>query len=279
MLEEGIWLIVWGMFKKVVIADNLDPLVNMVYQNDTYSGPAVALATVAFGFQIYCDFSGYSDIARGLARVLGFDIMVNFNLPYFASNIREFWQRWHISLSTWLRDYLYISLGGNRRGAARTYANLFITMLLGGLWHGAAWNFVLWGALHGAGLVIHRAVAGRTARERASGFGTVAGWFITMVFVFYGWLLFRAQSFEQIVNMTRALADWSAPAWIGSYVINLIAFILPLLLVELWQFRSRNRLVALSLPAWGKALLQAILLLAIILYWERTALPFIYFQF
>ena len=279
MLEEGVWLIVWGMFKKVVIADNLDPLVNMVYQNDTYSGPAVALATVAFGFQIYCDFSGYSDIARGLARVLGFDIMVNFNLPYFASNIREFWQRWHISLSTWLRDYLYISLGGNRRGAARTYANLFITMLLGGLWHGAAWNFVLWGALHGAGLVIHRAVAGRTARERASGFGTVAGWFITMVFVFYGWLLFRAQSFEQIVNMTRALADWSAPAWIGSYVINLIAFILPLLLVELWQFRSRNRLVALSLPAWGKALLQAILLLAIILYWERTALPFIYFQF
>jgi alginate O-acetyltransferase complex protein AlgI len=279
MLEEGIWLIFWGMFKKVVIADNLDPLVTMVYQSNTYAGPVVALATVAFGFQIYCDFSGYSDIARGLARVLGFDIMVNFNLPYFASNIREFWQRWHISLSTWLRDYLYISLGGNRRGAARTYANLFITMLLGGLWHGAAWNFVLWGALHGAGLVIHRAVAGRTSRERASGFGSVAGWFTTMVFVFYGWLLFRAQSFEQIVNMTRALADWSSPTWIGSYVINLIAFILPLLLVELWQFRSRNRLVALSLPAWARALLQAVLLLAIILYWERTALPFIYFQF
>src|SRR5688572_13937202 len=169
-------LIAWGLFKKVVIADNLDPLVNMVYQSDTYSGPAVALATIAFGLQIYCDFSGYSDMARGLASVLGFDIMVNFNLPYFASNIREFWQRWHISLSTWLRDYLYISLGGNRRGAARTYANLFITMLLGGLWHGAAWNFVLWGAWHGAGLVIHRAFAGRTTRERASEIGTAAGW-------------------------------------------------------------------------------------------------------
>jgi len=157
MLEEGIWLIIWGMFKKVVIADNLDALVRMAFQNPSYSGPVVVLGTIAFGFQIYCDFSGYSDIARGTARVLGFDIMVNFNLPYFASNIREFWQRWHISLSTWLRDYLYISLGGNRRGEIRTYVNLFLTMLLGGLWHGAAWNFVLWGAWHGAGLVVYRA--------------------------------------------------------------------------------------------------------------------------
>jgi alginate O-acetyltransferase complex protein AlgI len=279
MLEEGIWLIVWGMFKKVVIADNLDPLVNMVFQSGAYSGPAVALATIAFGFQIYCDFSGYSDIARGLARVLGFDIMVNFNLPYFASNIREFWQRWHISLSTWLRDYLYISLGGNRRGPVRTYANLFTTMVLGGLWHGAAWNFVLWGAWHGMGLVVYRAIGAPASGERGSAVRTVAGWLTTMLLVFYGWLLFRAQSFEEIVSMTRALADWSVPAWIGSYLINLIAFIVPLVLVEAWQFRSRNLLVALGLPAWTKALLQAVLLLAVILYWERTHLPFIYFQF
>jgi D-alanyl-lipoteichoic acid acyltransferase DltB (MBOAT superfamily) len=274
MLDEGVWLIVWGMFKKVVIADNLDPLVSMVYQNDTYSGPAVVLATVAFGFQIYCDFSGYSDIARGLARVLGFDIMVNFNLPYFAANIREFWQRWHISLSTWLRDYLYISLGGNRRGRARTYANLFTTMVLGGLWHGAAWNFALWGAWHGAGLIAHRMLETKSGKTR-----TVVGWLVTMLFVFYGWLLFRAQSFDQIAAMTRALSNWSAPNWIGSYLLNLAAFLTPLLLVEAWQFRSQNALVPLTLSRWPRAALQGVFLLAIILYWERTELPFIYFQF
>lgn len=271
MLREGVWLMLWGLFKKVVIADNLDPLVSMVYQGDNFTGPAVVLATVAFGFQIYCDFSGYSDIARGLARILGFDIMWNFNLPYFATSLREFWQRWHISLSAWLRDYLYISLGGNRRGAARRYANLFITMLLGGLWHGAAWNFVLWGAWHGMGLIAHRAFGLRIPRALS--------WLITMLFVFYGWLLFRAQSFEQIMDMTAAFSNWSAPAWTGSYVANLAAFATPLVAMEVWQFRARNLLVALSLSRWPLAVLQAFLLLAIILYWERADLPFIYFQF
>lgn len=271
MLREGVWLMLWGLFKKVVIADNLDPLVSMVYQGDNFTGPAVVLATVAFGFQIYCDFSGYSDIARGLARILGFDIMWNFNLPYFATSLREFWQRWHISLSAWLRDYLYISLGGNRRGAARRYANLFITMLLGGLWHGAAWNFVLWGAWHGMGLIAHRAFGLRIRR--------VLSWLITMLFVFYGWLLFRAKSFEQIMDMTAAFSNWSAPAWTGSYVANLAAFATPLVAMEVWQFRARNLLVALSLSRWPLAVLQAFLLLAIILYWERADLPFIYFQF
>jgi alginate O-acetyltransferase complex protein AlgI len=280
MLEEGIWLMIRGMFKKVVIADNLDALVNMVYQNPVYSGPLAALGTIAFGFQIYCDFSGYSDIARGTARTLGFDIMVNFNLPYFASNMREFWQRWHISLSTWLRDYLYISLGGNRRGAARTYVNLFVTMLLGGLWHGAAWNFVLWGAWHGIGLIIHRAWSSTTRRDAEAAAGRRGlSWLLTMGFVFYGWLLFRAQSFDQIVNMTRSLGLFSLPDWTGSYVVNLAAFLAPLLLIELWQFRSGDVLVALRLPRWGKATLQGVLLLAIMFFWERTELPFIYFQF
>jgi alginate O-acetyltransferase complex protein AlgI len=280
MLEEGVWLIVWGMFKKVVIADNLDALVNMVYQNTIYSGPLVVLATIAFGFQIYCDFSGYSDIARGTARVLGFDIMVNFNLPYFVSSIREFWQRWHISLSTWLRDYLYISLGGNRRGSARTYVNLFLTMLLGGLWHGAAWNFVLWGAWHGAGLIAYRAW---TSNIRATASGSTMGrsisWLLTMIFVFYGWLLFRAQSFDQIIAMTRSLPSVAVPTWMGSYVTNLVAFVVPLMLVELWQFRSRNLVVALTLPEWARASLHGACLLAIMFFWERKELPFIYFQF
>jgi alginate O-acetyltransferase complex protein AlgI len=280
MLEEGVWLIIWGMFKKVVMADNLDALVRMVFQNSSYSGPVVALGTIAFGFQIYCDFSGYSDIARGTARVLGFDIMVNFNLPYFASNIREFWQRWHISLSTWLRDYLYISLGGNRRGEIQTYVNLLLTMLLGGLWHGAAWNFVLWGAWHGAGLVVYRAwKSNAKSGNPGSWMGGCLSWLLTMAFVFYGWLLFRAQSFDQIVAMTRSLTHFAIPTWTGSYLIYFAAFLTPLLVMELWQFRSRNSLVPNTLPQWARAALQGTLLLAIILYWERTHLPFIYFQF
>jgi D-alanyl-lipoteichoic acid acyltransferase DltB (MBOAT superfamily) len=195
MLLEGIWLMLWGMFKKVFIADNLDPLVAMVYGSGSYSAPVVLLATIAFAFQIYCDFSGYSDIARGTARVLGFDIMFNFKLPYAAVSIREFWRRWHISLSTWLRDYLYISLGGNRAGKARTYANLWITMVLGGLWHGAAWNFVSWGMWHAVGLMLNRAFGDRTAGLRPAARTTsFFSWLVTMSFVLYGWLLFRARS-------------------------------------------------------------------------------------
>src|SRR4030095_272273 len=132
----------------------------MVYGGTSFSAPTVLLGTVAFALQIYCDFSGYSDIARGTARVLGFDIMWNFDLPYAATSIREFWRRWHISLSTWLRDYLYIPLGGNRLGSTRTYLNLIVTMLLGGLWHGAAWNFALWGLWHGASLAVQRVWSG-----------------------------------------------------------------------------------------------------------------------
>ncbi|MBI4659350.1 MAG: MBOAT family protein [Verrucomicrobia bacterium] len=324
MIEEGIWLCLWGMFKKVVLADNLAPLVELVYGRGPTSGLMVMLGTLAFGFQIYCDFSGYSDIARGAARILGFDIMVNFHLPYTATNVREFWRKWHISLSTWLRDYLYISLGGNRDGTVRTCGNLMLTMLLGGLWHGAAWNFVFWGFWHGAGLVIHRLWSGRTSARgvmnqptpaprpggelRTSGVDTVplpgrgtgvgrdssrgpvwidtlaflrrvAGWFVTMSFVFYGWLLFRAGSSSEIVSLTRALFDFSSPVWIESYLVNLAVFILPLVLVELWQHRSKNLLSPLTLPHWLRAFLQGALLIAIILYWEKEKLPFIYFQF
>ena len=272
MLEEGIWLILWGMFKKVFIADNLDPLVSMAYGSGSYSAAAVALATIAFAFQIYCDFSGYSDIARGTARVLGFDIMLNFNLPYAAASIREFWRRWHISLSTWLRDYLYISLGGSREGKARTYANLWITMVLGGLWHGAAWNFVLWGMWHAGGLMLNRAFGDHIRRSFFS-------WLATICFVLYSWLLFRAHSMEEIIAMTRALTNFSAPAWVTSYILNLAVFTLPLIMVELWQFKSRNLLVPLTVRPWLRAALQGALLLGIILYWERNQTPFIYFQF
>ncbi len=277
MLEEGLWLILWGLFKKVVLADNLAPLVEMVYQNPADSGPIVVLGTVAFAFQIYCDFSGYSDIARGTARTLGFDILFNFNLPYLATSLREFWQRWHISLSTWLRDYLYISLGGNRKSPGRTYFNLLMTMLLGGLWHGAAWNFVLWGLWHGGGLMVCR--FWRERRGSRPGLPAIMAWPITLLFVLYGWLLFRADSWEQICLLTGALGDWSTPVWLKSYLINLVVFTLPLVGMELWQAKAKTLLAPLALARWRPALLQGLLLLAIALFWEKDSTPFIYFQF
>ena len=162
-----------GLIKKIVIADGLAPSVNAIYAGaPDPGGGAVLLATWLFAIQIYCDFSGYTDIARGVARMMGFSLMRNFAQPYFATDPQAFWRRWHISLSTWLRDYLYVPLGGNRRGPRRTQVNLFLTMVLGGLWHGAAWTFVLWGTYQGALLCLHRAWArarGRSGRRPARG--------------------------------------------------------------------------------------------------------------
>ncbi len=295
MLEEGCWLVIWGMFKKVVVADSLAPLVEMVFDHPMASGPGVVLGTIAFGLQIYGDFSGYSDLARGLARLLGFDIMWNFQWPYFATDIREFWRRWHISLSTWLRDYLYISLGGNRLGPARTYFNLIATMVLGGLWHGAAWNFVLWGTWHGLGLAWHRAASdpkpGAAPSSPSSPSSTspapapgarwrrAGGWLATMLFVFYGWLLFRAKSFDHILALTSALLTPAAPPWLGSYAINLLVFSAPLLAIELWQRQTQDQLAPLRLRLPLRLLLQGLLLFAVALFWTRDRASFIYFQF
>ena len=274
-ITEGLWLIVWGLFKKVVMADNLAPLVDLAYDNPTVSGPTVVLGTIAFAFQIYGDFSGYSDIARGIAKILGFDLIENFNLPYYAINIKDFWRRWHISLSTWLRDYLYISLGGNRSGTGRAYRNLMTTMLLGGLWHGAAWNFILWGAWHGLGLSAYRWWA-----ERPDLSGRMPIWLgrlATLGFVLYGWLLFRAGSFDRIWKMTTALADWSAPSWLLHYVLGLLLYVTPLVSIEIWL--NKNRLAPLQAPSWIRGVLQGAMLLLILLFWETRSVPFIYFQF
>jgi D-alanyl-lipoteichoic acid acyltransferase DltB (MBOAT superfamily) len=197
-------------------------------------------------------------------------------------SLREFWRRWHISLSTWLRENLYVSLGGNRRGAARTSMNVFVTMLLGGLWHGAAWNFVLWGAWHGMALVVERTLAGNLNLQISSSKSPLsrgAGWLATMSVVFYGWLLFRAGSAHQVLMMTRALGDWQAPGWIGSYALNLGIFTAPLAVMEIWQGRAQNLLAPLTLTGWTRALLQGVLLAGIILFWGRAHAPFIYFQF
>ena len=210
---KGCALIFWGLFQKVFVADNLAKIVDPVFNSaGPYDGFLVLTAVYAFAFQILCDFAGYSDIARGLGKLMGFDIVINFNLPYFAANPREFWKRWHISLSTWLRDYLYVPLGGSRKGKAREYFNLFATMLLGGLWHGASWTFVIWGAYHGILLITHRMLEPWLQRipGPSSAWGRRGWLLIKMIFFFHlvcvGWLFFRAGSISQAWAMMAGLA-------------------------------------------------------------------------
>ena len=207
-LKIGFTWFLCGLVKKVAFADSLSGFVEKVYGDAThYSSVPIILATIAYAVQIYCDFSGYTDMAVGSAIALGFWLPKNFAFPYFARNVTEFWQRWHISLSTWLRDYLYIPLGGNRKGEIRTYSNLMLTMLLGGLWHGAKWTFVLWGAYQGLLLVGHRLLSRSVAKSRLA--RSLQGWQtsriaqlcaigMTMYCVLIGWIFFRAQSFADL---------------------------------------------------------------------------------
>ncbi len=272
-METGLWLIIWGMFKKVVLADNFGLLSDMVYGDQQVEGAIVVLATIAFGFQIYCDFSGYSDIARGIASMLGFSLMLNFNLPYFATSPSDFWRRWHISLSTWFRDYLYIPLGGNQAGSTAMMRNLMITMLVAGLWHGAGWHFVLWGLWHGAMLCLF-------TRVRLPGrLQPVGGWFLTMLIVFYGWLLFRAESLEHIVWLTSNLWLLRFPVWMGSYVLSLLTFMLPLLAMQVWQYRKGTMYPMLPLRPLFKASLMVACIFLTAVFWNAEGTPFIYFQF
>ncbi|MFN0023171.1 MAG: MBOAT family O-acyltransferase [Parvularculaceae bacterium] len=199
MAGEGAMLFLWGLYKKTVIADNLAPIVNAAFAAPAETAPALMLLGIlGFAVQIYCDFSGYSDMARGLARMLGFELMINFDLPYFSRTPSEFWRRWHISLSSWLRDYLYVPLGGNRGGKLATYRNLFLTMLLGGLWHGAAWTFIVWGTFHGAILALYRALSIDALIARANGSGAIivnaGAWAVMSCLTLTGWTVFRAQS-------------------------------------------------------------------------------------
>lgn len=277
MVESGIWLFIWGGFKKVVLADSFAQFVDPVFVFVQPEATQTIIGVTAFAFQIYCDFSGYTDMARGIARILGFDLMRNFNLPYFATSVMDFWRRWHISLSTWLRDYLYIPLGGNRLGHARTYLNLATVMLLGGLWHGAAWNFVAWGLWQGAGLMFnrwwHETVAPRWRMP------TFVAWTLTILFTLYGWLLFRSTSADQVLQLTRSLGNWSAPAWI-TYQIGEVALLsAPLLAMQFWQKSTKQAEPIMNHPRWCRATLQAALIFMIVSFWKNDAPQFIYFQF
>jgi alginate O-acetyltransferase complex protein AlgI len=252
----GVQRVALGFTKKLVVADRLAPFVDAVFAApEVYSPLTVWSAVLAYALQIYCDFSGYTDIALGTSRILGFDLPENFHMPYLAASPAEFWRRWHITLSTWLRDYLYIPLGGNRQGRLRTYANLLVTMLLGGLWHGAAWTFVAWGAWHGLGLAMHR-----LWRDRGLRMPRALAWPLTLLFVLFGWVLFRARTFPDAALMFRKMLwlDANGVSWFYLPLLLLLALVAVAhgigLAVERARF-ARGRRAVIPLPT----LLQRIL--------------------
>ena len=284
-LVSGGWLILWGLFKKVVVADNLASVVDGVFATggDT-SGLSCLLAIYAFAYQIYCDFSGYSDIARGVAKLMGIELMVNFNLPYLSRSPAEFWHRWHISLSTWLRDYLYIPLGGNRLGSWLTYRNLALTMLLGGLWHGAAWNFVIWGAYHGGLLAVHRFLT----RDRNT---PLMGWCPSRIrgisscvvmfhLVCFGWLLFRAPDMGVVAGFVHSIAtNFTMTADAAEMLFPVLAFPLALWAIEIWA-QNRDDPRTCAGWYWGMGpLVVSLLIAALWLVAAPVGGEFIYFQF
>ena len=280
---SGLWLIFVGLFKKIVIADVLaTTFVDKVFASpELYSGPEILIAIYGYAMQIYCDFSGYSDIAIGIARTLGYDLKLNFNSPYLARDIRDFWRRWHISLSTWLRDYLYISLGGSRGGGNKTSRNVMITMLLGGLWHGAAWNFVIWGAYHGILVVITgwiKKTFGDSSTKQKSLLNNFVQIFITFNLVCFGWVMFRSPDVETFMAVMRNLIIWTdLQIEVGWFF--MIAFILGF--VTHFTPREIKSLIErkyLEIPAVYQGCAYSIALI-IFTAFSTQAVPFIYFQF
>ncbi len=283
-VNAGIFLIVWGYFKKLFVADNIGQIANRIFDNySQYRGLDLIIAILAFTIQIYCDFSAYSDIARGLAKLMGFDLMLNFKLPFFAINPSDFWARWHISLSTWLKDYLYIPLGGNRQGEFKTYRNLFLTMLLGGLWHGAAWNFVIWGAYQGAILVIYRFCDKNPEHIDPWGgkypyYRVVGKMLLMFILANIGWVIFRCSSIAQISYILTHVG-FSVSEKTFEFIYNFCLFGLPLLLVQICQYTSRDLLIITKLKAIFKIPVYSFFLICIFIFAMRQSVEFIYFQF
>lgn len=275
-----------GMTKKVVIADRLAAPVDMVFNHPgAFSGMVIWQAVIAYSIQIFCDFSGYSDMALGTAKMLGFDLPVNFNMPYIAISITDFWRRWHISLSSWLRDYLYIPLGGNRKGEARTYANLLITMALGGLWHGASWHFVIWGVLHGLGLAMHKLwmKVRKTDGNNAAPGGLVSqvlGWALTYLFVCIGWVFFRAQSEGDALLCLQKMVGTASGGllWVSGWLCLWAPVVIAAHALG-WWWQKREVKPMLNLNKFGHLVLLFSWLLGLFFLSSATSTPFIYFQF
>lgn len=281
----GLWMIMLGVIKKAIIADYIAQYNDLIFDSPgTYSGFETLMGIMGYTMQIYCDFSGYSDMAIGIALIMGFRLARNFNFPYKSQNLTDFWRRWHISLSMWLRDYVYIPLGGNRRGTARTYVNNFATMLIGGLWHGAAWRFVFWGAMHGAGLAVHK--AGKPYMDRLGNSWPVKAlcWLVTMSFVAALWVFFRADSATAAITIIgRVFTDfdiaYAAPfaaartLWLILMALIVISHCLPA------GFWNRAAMWFVRTPWIVKLLLFLLTIQCVVELRSSDVMPFIYFQF
>jgi D-alanyl-lipoteichoic acid acyltransferase DltB (MBOAT superfamily) len=291
MFGRGIFLLISGLFKKAVISDYISVnFVDRIFDNpNLYSGIENLLGLYGYTLQIYCDFSGYSDMAIGIALLLGFHFNVNFDSPYQSASITEFWRRWHISLSSWLRDYLYISLGGNRKGKIRTYINLIITMLLGGLWHGPSLRFICWGAIHGVGLAIHKALIGLFPNLKPSGnkmkpLWRTLGIVFTFHFVCFSWIFFRAESFEIAIDMIKQIFTFFHPEIIVDvlngytmvFVVMIAGFVLHFTPKSL-----ENKFIdyTVKMPLIWKAIAVTAVIVFIMQIKSSEILAFIYFQF
>jgi alginate O-acetyltransferase complex protein AlgI len=284
---EGAWLIAWGLFQKMFVADNLAHLVNEVFApTPPLHGVDALFGIYAFAFQAYGDFAGYSNIARGVSKLMGIELNVNFLFPYLVISPQEFWRNWHISLSTWLRDYLYIPLGGNRGGTVKTYRNLMITMILGGLWHGAAWTFVLWGAYQGAMLSANRAVVEATKGWKWSLPGGL-NWqrlllgLVMFQFTAFGMLMIRAVSVRQVFHLVGLVfTDFHlSHNTVESLILPFCEVVAALMVVHIYQARKGSELAVLNLPQPVRYALYGAVFYLVLLFGDFQGAQFIYFQF
>ncbi len=287
---EGLKLMLWGLFMKLVIADRLAIYVNAVYNNaDQHSGKTLALATVFFAFQIYCDFAGYSNIAIGAAKVMGFKLMTNFNRPYFSRSISEFWKRWHISLSTWFRDYLYISLGGNRVKVQRIYLNLFLVFVISGLWHGANWTYIIWGAINGFYLVFaiftekwRKKLNHVIFLDRAPHFHNYLQIGITFILACFAWIFFRANNVNDALMIVEHIFSFQGSIYIEDYqqLIYGFAGIGFLLFIEIMrEYNIHSALPFVTNHRYKEVLAYTVLVILIMTVGVFDGGQFIYFQF
>lgn len=282
---SGLWLVILGIIKKAIFADYIAQYNDLVFdQPGFYQGFEAMFGLLGYTMQIYCDFSGYSDMAIGLGLIIGFDLGINFDSPYQSKNLTEFWRRWHISLSSWLRDYVYIPLGGNRKGTFRTYLNNFLTMLIGGLWHGAAWKFVFWGAMHGAGLAVHKAFLPLLNKIPNNMVVKTLSCMITFVFVSLLWVFFRADSFESSVILIQSAFEnldiayipvfWSVRyEWCIMMILLIVSHFIP------DSICNKVQDMFVKSPWIVKLLIFLVVVQFVIEYMSEEVAPFIYNQF
>ncbi len=285
-IKQGIVLIITGLFRKVMIGDTAGRFVDNIFGDlELYKSIEIISALILFSIQIYADFSGYSRIARGTAKLLGVELMKNFEQPYLSRNITEFWRRWHISLSSWLKDYLYISIGGNRVSKYRTYINLMITMLLGGLWHGASWNFVIWGGLHGLYLAVHKVILGKKKYNYNNiekfNIKNIFNIVITFILVLFTWIFFRSTTWDSTLLFFNKMIFWENSEYTYLFISIVVSYLFLTLLLDLFEYISKSHTYILKIQSKGikVGILSAMLLVTLIYMFQADPAPFIYFQF